>query len=846
MASPIFRITDGKTSVNLITKYGSGINTMEYTPGRMLFKDDGIWADSSLSDGRQLQMRKLTNAVDILTLGISGGNQDEIIDSARKLTMLLEKAVSYFITEWQNEPVWIERRGSNEKNTAYTLIYSYRWNNDVNPFAPPFFTLSKPSAQVGFELSIEHGAWMSNPPGESDCLRISNIMLGVIDETSAEPEQSDDDVFVSSNRTMNIGGNYLQLYRDANESRGIGIRFRNVNIPQGSIISNASIKFKNTAKAITNNLKVELRGQVDKRVWSDISPRNYNWATSSMSSNGHYILVGSIKNDNDLEGRLYLSKDMGLSFAEVRPDGDNDYDWTYSAMSLTGQYMLVGNEQGVYRSSDYGDTWSVTTLGGLEDGGAMATNGQYALVGYTGERLYRSTDYGATWAQITPAGSNDIDWTAATANGQYMVVAGDDKLYRSTNNGGSWSDITPSVSVDRWTDVSISSNGNVIVAIAGILMSVTKNGASSWTNNTYNNEWSSLAMSSDGTTIFAVPGRGGSGVYKSTDSGDSWTLETYTENFSIQEPYKNFVNIHVSGDAYTMFMVSVKRKLPMPSLSYVIPDLGEIYWFGQIAALPAEWDVDANASDMLIMGADVGGATNVSAGSDTHSHTYASGTGTAGGHKHNISHNGLGSASGGGVSHYETANNYSAKSGHTHSGGTGETNIAGAHAHSLSATQSALALPPYNRLYVIKANQDAAVPVGGIILWTKNKDVIPEGFALCDGDNDTVDLSDRFVKVATSDLEIGTKDGSETHRHVNNNTGGAGAHSHTGSLGSGTSVGDRDASGYSAGVSLSAQHSHKFNITTNTDTAHTHTISDTGAGNLLPPYIYLYYIQRME
>jgi hypothetical protein len=214
MKTPIFRISDGTTTVNLITKTGSGINTMEYTPGRMPFKDDGVWADSSLSDGRQLQIRRWGNAVDVLTLGISGLDQNLIIESARNLTMLLEKAISYFTSDWQNEPVWLERRGSDETNAAYSLIYSYKWDNDNNPFAPPFNIPGKPSALIT-DLAIEHGPWLANPPGESECIEIGNQISGSVTEESLYPLASADDAYISSDgKTINTNSTSLLLSDD--------------------------------------------------------------------------------------------------------------------------------------------------------------------------------------------------------------------------------------------------------------------------------------------------------------------------------------------------------------------------------------------------------------------------------------------------------------------------------------------------------------------------------------------------------------------------------------------------------------------------------------------------------
>lgn len=245
MATPILAITDGTTRVSLLAKNGSGINCCEYTPARPTTKGDGVWADSSISDGRQLQMRKWGNIIDVFTLVISGKDQDSIIEDARNLTELLEKAVSYWATEWQNEPVWIERRGSNETKTSYSLIHDYKWENDDNPFNPPFYTPSKPMAMQGIDLAIEHGFWLANPPGESECVEISNIMNESIN-IIAKPQQSSDDTNISYyGSSINTDSTWLMIRRIGNNinlDMEIGIRFRNIIVPTGTTIISAYLQ----------------------------------------------------------------------------------------------------------------------------------------------------------------------------------------------------------------------------------------------------------------------------------------------------------------------------------------------------------------------------------------------------------------------------------------------------------------------------------------------------------------------------------------------------------------------------------------------------------------------------
>lgn len=55
------------------------------------------------------------------------------------------------------------------------------------------------------------------------------------------------------------------------------------------------------------------------------------------------------------------------------------------------------------------------------------------------------------------------------------------------------------------------------------------------------------------------------------------------------------------------------------------------------------------------------------------------------------------------------------------------------------------------------------IPVGGIIIWSGAADAVPEGWALCDGQNGTPDLRNRFVLGGGGTREVGENGGEETH-----------------------------------------------------------------------------------
>lgn len=146
---------------------------------------------------------------------------------------------------------------------------------------------------------------------------------------------------------------------------------------------------------------------------------------------------------------------------------------------------------------------------------------------------------------------------------------------------------------------------------------------------------------------------------------------------------------------------------------------------------------------------------------------------------------------------------------------------------------------------------DAAVPIGGIIMWSGSIDSIPPGWALCDGRNGTPDLRDKFIVGAGLNYQVGEQGGAAQvtltveqlppHSHQGT-TSEAGAHTHTysGSTDRATSgFGGSDALRYPATsrqTSESGMHSHTF------------TTETTGGGQPhenRPPYYALAYIMRV-
>lgn len=143
------------------------------------------------------------------------------------------------------------------------------------------------------------------------------------------------------------------------------------------------------------------------------------------------------------------------------------------------------------------------------------------------------------------------------------------------------------------------------------------------------------------------------------------------------------------------------------------------------------------------------------------------------------------------------------------------------------------------------SKSSGTVPVGGIIMWSGS--TAPTGWALCNGQNGTPDLRDRFIVGSGSNYSIGATGGANTvtltvnqmpsHNHPITDPG----HFHS----AGPFVpGGQSSVGGGGGVSSGA-------ITLNTDTKQTGITGTNNAGGgqaheNRPPYYALAFIMRVS
>jgi len=169
-----------------------------------------------------------------------------------------------------------------------------------------------------------------------------------------------------------------------------------------------------------------------------------NYTDVAMSSNGQYIVLTTNGNAFPFTagyGAAYRSNDYGTTFTQVAASNLGPYSRVVNtAMSTNGQYQFIVADDippYVYRSTDYGVTWTIAAVIYDIQDITVSSDGRYVFVtsnsdSYFYGGIHRSTDYGATWtllyrdfAQINTSRVLNTDWRggiSVSSDGRYLIA----------------------------------------------------------------------------------------------------------------------------------------------------------------------------------------------------------------------------------------------------------------------------------------------------------------------------------------------------------------------------------------------------------------------------------------
>ncbi|MHA2263563.1 MAG: hypothetical protein ACXAEN_14300 [Candidatus Thorarchaeota archaeon] len=214
----ILEITDGTVTIDFLNgATETGLHLESWRPNVPAFKGGGVFQESALSFGRQLVDRQFNNHVETFNLKASAANQDNVIRTMQEIRRLLEKAAMYWVADWQDEPVWIKAKASNETNARYAIIVAGSIVEDENPYSQPFLQPTCAAVMNALTLVLEHMFWSSEIPGTGTATALSTVVtfdgrnLGNVDASGVRETQTDiDSVFiVNKHNIANLSDVYI-------------------------------------------------------------------------------------------------------------------------------------------------------------------------------------------------------------------------------------------------------------------------------------------------------------------------------------------------------------------------------------------------------------------------------------------------------------------------------------------------------------------------------------------------------------------------------------------------------------------------------------------------------------
>lgn len=225
--------------------------------------------------------------------------------------------------------------------------------------------------------------------------------------------------------------------------------------------------------------------------------------------------------------------------------------YTGAAMSKSGQYQIFTNQDqstpSLFRSSDYGATFSEVSVSFYAAYPAMSASGQYMYAGDQGTmggKIWRSSNYGATWTELTNSAAYGYYTVSCSADGSTILGTASTDLPAQLSNdfGATWTSITSLSNIiigamdasGKYMLLGTNTSANSSAGAGGPLYLSTDYGVT-WTSTAYdvsgaptNMCWSCAAISDSGQhmTAGATQYNETNIIYVSNDYGATWTAKS--------------------------------------------------------------------------------------------------------------------------------------------------------------------------------------------------------------------------------------------------------------------------------------------------------------------------------
>ena len=202
--------------------------------------------------------------------------------------------------------------------------------------------------------------------------------------------------------------------------------------------------------------------------WKDIAISKIN-----VAENQRRITLIS---END---QIYITSNGGAKNTDWIAK-ENRRNWKAVALSDDGKYQTaLGHNIKIYRSEDFGASWSDKGLAKEWSSISINENGLYQMATEANGQVYDSSDYGNTWTVNGNIGGAPWSSSSMNRNGSFRVVSSTgikdqwgstEGVWFSKDTGNSWTQIKSSpesqMYIDRgWKDTSISADGRYIIGL---------------------------------------------------------------------------------------------------------------------------------------------------------------------------------------------------------------------------------------------------------------------------------------------------------------------------------------------------------------------------------------------
>jgi photosystem II stability/assembly factor-like uncharacterized protein len=258
--------------------------------------------------------------------------------------------------------------------------------------------------------------------------------------------------------------------------------------------------------------------------WVNLGPGNIGGRIRSIiinPSNSNEILIGSVS------GGIWKTTNGGTSWT---PKLDTQDPIAIGSMLLVGNSTVYAGTGegwwnidavyggGIYKSTDFGESWALlsNTVGSNiwsfrnvlrmttdPSGNVYAVTKAYNIEGgvggsYSNGGLFRSTDEGGNWNRISTTSITNYYWGTdiiAISNLILLYATDSGGIYRSTDSGSNWTKITSGLPANGYDRIAMAQDPNSPSIIYAVFSAINTN----------------------------PPGRGLTGIYKSTNSGLNWS-----------------------------------------------------------------------------------------------------------------------------------------------------------------------------------------------------------------------------------------------------------------------------------------------------------------------------------